>query len=586
MSIASPSILAGPRMTPAHRLVREADAFGNNRPVLVATVEADRWQLRWAAAVVILLAGCFVIAVPIARRPLAPVPAFIPAYEAALLVIDLVTAVIVVGQFLQLRTAALLALAGGYLLDALLVVPHALSFPGLLTPRGWLGAGGETTAWLYMFWHGGFAVFVIAYAVAARQARRSAPGVLGSGAVFTVVGTVVGLAGALTILAVHADTLLPPIMAGNGYTAAMRLVIGSTWVLSLGAVLALSFNRPYTVLDCWLMAVMCAWLLDIGLSAVLNGGRFDVGFYAGRVYGLLAASIVLSAILIQSMKLQAQASAVAVRLGSDARDLNRRVAEGARALAETNRKLSAMMDASPYAIFMVDRQGAVNVWSASAERVFGYTAEEAIGRHPPYLLDEQMASYRSNLARALTAERTDGILETQRQRKDGKVMDLRVHWTRVLDDAGEMLGILYAAEDITEARKLENQLRHSQKMEAIGNLTGGMAHDFNNLLGIIIGNLDLLREVKQDAESEELATEALDAALRGADLTRRLLAFARRQPLKPEKTDLNELVAGIAKLLKRTLREDIEVTLQLAADVWPVMVDPAQLESSITNLAN
>jgi signal transduction histidine kinase len=107
-------------------------------------------------------------------------------------------------------------------------------------------------------------------------------------------------------------------------------------------------------------------------------------------------------------------------------------------------------------------------------------------------------------------------------------------------------------------------------MEAIGNLTGGVAHDFNNLLGIIIGNLDLLTERQAvDPELGQLTREALDAALRGAGLTQRLLAFARRQPLQPKRIELNEIVARISKLLGRTLGEDIEVTLDLADGVWP-----------------
>jgi signal transduction histidine kinase len=130
------------------------------------------------------------------------------------------------------------------------------------------------------------------------------------------------------------------------------------------------------------------------------------------------------------------------------------------------------------------------------------------------------------------------------------------------------------------------QLVQSQKLEAIGNLTGGMAHDFNNLLGVIIGNLDLLRDRQSgDPEADELSRDALDAALRGADLTRRLLAFARRQPLAPARTDVNELIAGIVKLLERTLGEEIQITLDLSPDTWPVVVDPAQLESSLANLA-
>jgi CheY-like chemotaxis protein len=123
-------------------------------------------------------------------------------------------------------------------------------------------------------------------------------------------------------------------------------------------------------------------------------------------------------------------------------------------------------------------------------------------------------------------------------------------------------------------------------MEAIGNLTGGMAHDFNNLLGIIIGNLDLLSDhARLDPADRDLLHDALDAASRGADLTRRLLAFARRQPLQPRRIEMNQMVAGIAGLLGRTLGEHIPISLNLADDIWPVRADPAQLEAALVNLA-
>ena len=134
-------------------------------------------------------------------------------------------------------------------------------------------------------------------------------------------------------------------------------------------------------------------------------------------------------------------------------------------------------------------------------------------------------------------------------------------------------------------RKLEQQLVHSQRLEAIGTLTGGMAHDFNNLLGIIIGNLDMMRDRETDHQQRELTDEAMGAALRGAELTRSLLAFARRQPLRPVRIAVNDLAAETVRLLRRTLGESIEISLALAGDLWPVVADPAQLETSLTNLA-
>ncbi|MBV9816536.1 MAG: hybrid sensor histidine kinase/response regulator, partial [Alphaproteobacteria bacterium] len=176
-------------------------------------------------------------------------------------------------------------------------------------------------------------------------------------------------------------------------------------------------------------------------------------------------------------------------------------------------------------------------------------------------------------------------------RKDGSVFPAHLsiaewwagghrHFTGILRD----LSALHREQ--AERTKLEAQLYQAQKMEAIGNLTGGMAHDFNNMLGVVIGNLDLLRDLKGgDSDVDELTREALEAAFRGADLTRRLLAFARQQPLRPQRVDVNELVSGIARLLRRTLGEDIEISLNLAAELGSVVVDPAQLEASLTNLA-
>jgi signal transduction histidine kinase len=167
-----------------------------------------------------------------------------------------------------------------------------------------------------------------------------------------------------------------------------------------------------------------------------------------------------------------------------------------------------------------------------------------------------------------------------------------------LQEANDVVGALRTAEhnrrrsehDKEQARaalhESEEKLRQSQKMEAVGQLTGGLAHDFNNLLLVIIGNLDQLLESKTgDRLVQELARHALEAAQRGADLTRSLLAFARRQPLRPQRVAINDLVHGIARLLARTLGERVEISLALAPDVWPVVADPAQLEAALTNLA-
>jgi signal transduction histidine kinase len=141
-------------------------------------------------------------------------------------------------------------------------------------------------------------------------------------------------------------------------------------------------------------------------------------------------------------------------------------------------------------------------------------------------------------------------------------------------------------ESFAERKSLEQQLRQSQKMEAVGRLTGGIAHDFNNLLGIITGNLDLLLErIRRDPEAEDLAREALAGALRGAELTQRMLAFARKQPLQPKILDLNETLPGMTQMLRRTLREDISIATAPASGLWRALCDKSQVEDAILNLA-
>ena len=268
---------------------------------LLSTWPAGPGERRFAFVVILVSVALFTVAAPFAKQSLPQVWAFVPGYESALVVTDLITAVLLFGQFRIARSSAVLVLASGYLFTALTTIAHALSFPGLFAPGGLLGAGPQSTAWLYMFWHGGFPVFVVAYTVLRGSTREAMPdaarsGVAITGAAVAVIVTVIGFAA----LALGGHDALPAVMAGDHYTPVMIVVVSTVWLASLFAGLLLLRRRPYSVLDLWLMVVMCAWLFDIALSAVLNAGRFDLGFYAGRVYGLLAASFVLMVLLLEN----------------------------------------------------------------------------------------------------------------------------------------------------------------------------------------------------------------------------------------------------------------------------------------------
>jgi membrane-associated sensor protein len=280
----------------------------DRRPFLV-TALATRPQMRLAAAIAAVALLAFAAAVPFARLPLARMPAFIPAYEAALFFIDLMTALLLFEQFLQLRIPAVLVLGSAYLFDALMIVPHALSFPGAFAPTGLLGAKMQTTAWLYVFWHGGFPLFVMGYAALRRRDSTTAPALIAHPLRALAVSTIaiVGLAVALTLLATVGHDLLPVVMQGNDYSLLVRKGISpAVWGLTVIA-MAMLWQRPQRSVDLWLMVVMWIWLFDIGLAAVIGSSRFDLGFYVGRIYGLIAASFLLVALLVEMFRLYAGA---------------------------------------------------------------------------------------------------------------------------------------------------------------------------------------------------------------------------------------------------------------------------------------
>jgi signal transduction histidine kinase len=234
--------------------------------------------------------------------------------------------------------------------------------------------------------------------------------------------------------------------------------------------------------------------------------------------------------------------------------------------AERHRQIERLVETLPDAIIVIDDAGIVQFVNGAAQMLFSKPRREFLG---------QLMNF---------SVRDGDVIEIEIPLDDQmRIAEMRVvNWTWEGKPAQ-----LAAIRDITDRRQIELQLHQAQKMEAIGNLTGGLAHDFNNLLAIVIGNLDLLSESPNtDARSKKLTKEALDAALRGADLVGRLLAFARRQPLAPEHVDTNEVVTRICELLQRTLGGTIKQALVLETGVWPVLVDPAQFESSLINIAN
>jgi PAS domain S-box-containing protein len=248
-----------------------------------------------------------------------------------------------------------------------------------------------------------------------------------------------------------------------------------------------------------------------------------------------------------------------------------------------------------YAVYMLDPGGIVSNWNAGAQRIKGYGPTEIIGQHfSIFYTDEDRV--RGEPDRSLGIAEREGRFEAEawRQRKDGTRFWANVVIDAIRDPSGRLLGFAKITRDITERRdaqialdRTREALLHSQKIEAIGKLTGGVAHDFNNLLTVVLGSLDLLRRYlpKDDPRIVRLLDNALQGAQRGATLTQRMLAFARRQELDVRPVDLMELTRGMRDLLQRSLGPHIAIETRFPLAVSNVLADPTQLETALLNLA-
>jgi PAS domain S-box-containing protein len=256
-------------------------------------------------------------------------------------------------------------------------------------------------------------------------------------------------------------------------------------------------------------------------------------------------------------------------------------------ILEREAHMRSVLESSPDAIITIDARGSIRSFSSAAQKLFGYSAGEVVGKNVKMLMPEPYcAAHDGYLERyARTGERR--IIGIGRQviarKKDGTEFPIELAVGEV--KSGQSHIFTGFIRDLTARTKLEEELRQSQKMEAIGQLTGGVAHDFNNLLTVISGNLELLEERLLTLDDRDLLREAQEATALGAQLAHRLLAFGRRQALNPKPIDLSELVGGTVDLLRRSLGESIEISTRLPAGLPITLADPAQVGNALLNLA-
>lgn len=581
------------------------------RPGLsLAMLPASAKERRLALAVVSLLAAVFAAVVPFAKQPLAPVSAFIPIYQTALSINDLITALLLVGQFAFFRLPSLLLLACGYLFTGAMAVSHLLSFPGLFSPPGLLGAGPQTTAWLYMFWHVGFPLCVAGYALlkqAEAPVERMRTWLAGGiAAAFSAVAL-------FTAWATVGQQWLPAIMSGNSYTPSMIFVVTGAWAFTVVALAVLWARRPHSVLDVWLMVVMCTWLFEIALAAVLNAGRFDVGFYAGRLYGLLGATFVLLVLLVENGRLYARA------LDSGERELGRahrslaQHAERLRVLHELERAVASEQAPVAIAAAVIEPlrdllgvpRAIVNQFDLAAGQVEWVAAA---GRRRTHLGPGVRYSIRLmgdvEKLRAGLPQRIDVLQLPEGPDKAALLAsDVRVYQVVPMRAGGELWGAisfggpsdaftpeqLKIAEEVatqlaiamSQARLLTRVRGHAAELEEtvqrrtqalaaankeLESFSYSVSHDLRAPLRAINGYAQMLEEdyaARLDDEGRRLLSVVRESSRRMGRLIDDLLAFSRLGRQEPARHPVD--MTQLAREVVEELRNDSTATIELAA---------------------
>ena len=395
-------------------------------------------QTRWAIAVAVCQVAAFALVAPFARTQLAEINAFVPAFEGVIFVTDLVTSVLLFSQFAIYRLRALLVLACGYLFSALMIIPHALTFPGAFSPTGLLGAGLQTTASLYWFWHMLFPMALLGYGLL--RDEKSDPGPAEPSLLAVVVGSValvLTLACGLTLLATAGNNYLPVLFADRvGFTPEARLAAASTMLLSVSAVAVLWLRRR-SLLDQWLIIVALAALLEMALGAMFVSGRFSLGFYAGRLFSLLTSTIVLVVLLVETMRFHANVA------------------------RSKERKIRRLVDANILGICISNLGGAIIEANEAFLRMLQYSREDVVSRRLRWT-DLTPAEWREQNERSVAELHSTGAfhpVEREYFRKDGSRVPVLVGGALFEKSGNE--GVIFAL-DLTERKRAEEALRRDE----------------------------------------------------------------------------------------------------------------------------
>lgn len=325
------------------------------------------------------------------------------------------------------------------------------------------------------------------------------------------------------------------------------------------------------------LSIYTLWVPIYGIEGIVKAVTAAASiFTAGALWPLLPKILTIPS-PFELQKVQAALEEEEIK-SRDAALLLRQVGDAQRAMRESMTRLTAVVETAVDGVILFDAQARILLFNPACERLFGYRAAEVMNLDIGMLMSKEERRPPTGHARRFATGEAAGL------RKDGSSFPMDLSVGQAWQD-GELIyvGIIH---DLTARKLTEQQLQQAQKMETVGQLSGGIAHDFNNLLTVIIGNAEHLSEqLKTRPDLRQFADDICESGERGAELTQRLLAFSRRQLLQPKAIDCRELLESMLKLLKRTLRENIEIKTAFGPGTIQAFADRAQLESAVLNLA-
>jgi PAS domain S-box-containing protein len=335
------------------------------------------------------------------------------------------------------------------------------------------------------------------------------------------------------------------------------------------------------------LSIYTLWVPICGIEGLVKAATAAASIVTAAALWLLLPKLLTIPSPVELRKVQAALEEEEIK-SRDSWQVRERFRETQRALRESMSRLTAVVETAVDGFILIDAKARILLFNPACEKLFGYRAEEVMNKNVKLLMPPQYSlqhdDYVNNFLRT-NERKIIGIgREVVGRRKDGSTFPIDLSVGEAKQD-GEVIfvGIIH---DLTARKLTEQQLRQAQKMEVVGQLSGGIAHDFNNLLTVIVGNAEHLGEqLKARQDLRQLADDICQAGERGAELTARLLAFSRRQLLQPQAIDCHQLLDSMYKLLRRTLRENIEVRTAFHPDMILAFADRAQLESAVLNLA-